>query len=390
MTGRGKGRAVRVVLVCEAAGGGVGKHVLDVAERLPPLGFDVLVVHSHRRADPDFADRLAQHARHRYHVARVDVQRAPGPRDVIGVLQLRRAVREFGGADILHGHSAKGGALARLARWRCARRVFYTPHAFYAQAPSLSAVARRFYGVAERALSLATDRVIATSRDELGLARSLGIPEQKLAVVENGIAVRSSTHLEQDRAAARAALGVAPGERVVGFVGRLVSQKAPTLAVETFRQIRRDQPKTRFVLMGDGPEAPAVSAALAKDGLASDVRWLQGAVGRDLLPAVDVVLVTSHYEGLSYVMLEALDAGCAIVTTPVGGARDCVVDEGNGAIVWSRAPDALAAAVGGWLQVPDRLRAARVISRARAQHFALERMVDRLVTLYRNAIDDGA
>ena len=385
MTRRGTG--VRLVLVCEAAGGGVGKHVLDLAERLPPLGFEVMVVHSARRADPDFADRLSQHARHRYHVAHVDVHRAPGPRDVVGVLQLRRAVRKFGGADILHGHSAKGGALARLARWRCARRVFYTPHAFYAQAPSLSAVARRFYGVAERALSLATDRVIATSQDELGLARALGIPEQKLTVVENGIAIRSTTDLERDRETARAALGVAPGERVVGFVGRLVPQKAPTLAVETFRQIRRDHPTTRFVLMGDGPEAPAVSAALAKDGLASDVRWLQGAVARDLLPAVDVVLVTSHYEGLSYVMLEALDAGCAIVTTAVGGARDCVVDDGNGVIVWSREPDALAVGVGEWIDAPDRLCAARKFSRARAQHFALERMVDRLVTLYQDAID---
>jgi glycosyltransferase involved in cell wall biosynthesis len=387
---RTNAKALRVVLVCEAAGGGVGKHVLDIAERLPPLGFEVLVVHAAHRADPDFADRLAHHAAHGYHVAPVDVHRAPGPHDVVGVLQLRRAVREFGGADILHGHSAKGGALARLARWRCARRVFYTPHAFYAQAPALSGAARRFYGVAERALSLATDQVIATSRDELGLARALGIPERKVTVVENGIEIRSDTDLQHDRATARAALGVAATDRLVGFVGRLVPQKAPTLAVETFRLIRRAHRDTRFVLMGDGPEAPAVSAVLAKDGLASDVRWVRGAVARDLLPAVDVVLVTSHYEGFSYVMLEALDSGCAIVTTLVGGARDCVVDEGNGEIVTLRTPDALASAVGHWADSPVRLCAAHVVSRERVQHFGLERMVDRLVTLYRNAIDDGA
>ena len=384
------GEAPRVVLVCEAAGGGVGKHVLDIAERLPPLGFEVLVAHSARRAEPDFADRLARHTLHGYSVTRVDVNRAPGLADVVGVLQLRRAVREFGGADILHGHSAKGGALARLARWRCARRVFYTPNAFYVQAPALSAAARWFYAAAERALSLATDRVIATSRDELGLARALGIPERKLVLVENGISIRPNADLEHDRATARAALGIASSERVVGFVGRLVPQKAPALAAETFRRIRRERPDTQFVLIGDGPEAPAVSAALAKDGLASDVRWLRGAVARDFFPAVDVVLVTSHYEGFSYVMLEALDSGCAVVTTPVGGARECVVEEGNGAIVTSRTPDALASAVGRWLDSPDRLCAARAISRERARHFALERMVERLVTLYRGAIYDSA
>jgi L-alanine-DL-glutamate epimerase-like enolase superfamily enzyme len=104
MTGRQ--RPLHIVLVCEAAGGGVGKHVLDVAESLPSLGFEVLVVHSTRRAEPQFAERLAHHTWHGYRVARVDVDRAPGPRDLAGVLQLRRAVRDFGGADVLHGPSS--------------------------------------------------------------------------------------------------------------------------------------------------------------------------------------------------------------------------------------------------------------------------------------------
>jgi glycosyltransferase involved in cell wall biosynthesis len=210
-----------------------------------------------------------------------------------------------------------------------------------------------------------------------------------LTVVQNGIDLRPEADLDRDRATARAILGVSASDRVVGFVGRFVPQKAPALAVETFRHIRREHPNVRFVLIGDGPDSPAVSAALAEAGLASDVRWVRGAVARDLLPAIDVVLVTSHYEGFAYVMLEAIDSGCAIVTTPVGGARDCVVEEGNGTIVMSRTPDALGSAVGRWVDSPDRLNAARTLSRARAQHFALEHMIDRLVTLYRGAVDDG-
>jgi glycosyltransferase involved in cell wall biosynthesis len=380
----------RIVLVCEAAGGGVGKHVLDVAERLPSLGFQVLVVQSIRRAEPEFACRLARHAHYGYRIAQVDVPRAPGPRDMLGVLQLRRAVREFGGADILHGHSAKGGALARLARWGCARHVFYTPHAFYAQAPALSGAARRIYGAAEHALSLATDRVIATSRDEMRLARTLGIPARKLTVVENGIDLRSDSELARDRGAARAALGFTAGDRVVGFVGRLVPQKAPALAIETFRRIRDAHPGTQFVLVGDGPEAPAVTTALAQHRLGADVRWIRNAAGRDVLPAVDVLLVTSHYEGFPYVMLEGLDAGCAIVTTAVGGARDCVVDARNGAVLHAPPADALARAVGHFIESPDRLRVARAVSRHRVRDFDIERMIDRLVSLYRGAIRDAA
>jgi glycosyltransferase involved in cell wall biosynthesis len=380
----------RIVLVCEAAGGGVGKHVLDIAERLPERGFDVLLVQSTRRAEPEFTERLSHHAAHGYRLAYVDVDRAPGPRDIAGVTQLRRAVRAFGGADVMHGHSAKGGALARLARWRCARRVFYTPHAFYAQAPTLSPTARRVYGLAEYGLGFATDRVIATSREELELARTLGIPARKLTVIENGIALRGDDELASARAATRASLGVADHELVVGFVGRLVPQKAPLLAVETFRRLQAAHPRTRFVLAGDGPEAAAVSRALTDTAMTPHVRWLPRAIGRDLLPGADILLVTSQYEGFPYVMLEALDAGCAIVTTSVGGARDCVVEGRNGEIVASATGEALAHATSGFLACPDRLRAARTTSRARARQFAIERMVDRLVALYRSDVRDAA
>jgi len=380
----------RVVLVCEAAGGGVGKHVLDVAERLPERGFEVLLVHCTRRAEPEFTERLSHHATFGYRVAHVDVDRAPGPRDVVGVAQLRRAIRQFGGADVLHGHSAKGGALARLARWGCARRVFYTPHAFYAQSPSLSSTARHVYSLAEYGLAFATDRVIATSREEMALARTLGIPQRKLTVVENGIELRDDAGLAAARAASRASLGLSANEIVVAFVGRLVPQKAPLTALDTFRRLRAAHPRVRFVMAGDGPEAAAVARFLQETDFTDDVLWLRRATGSELLPGADVLLVTSHYEGFPYVMLEALDAGCAIVTTPVGGALDCVTDGRNGQIVHSATAETLARAASGFIGSPERLRSARVESRARAREFAIDRMIDRLVTLYRGDARDAA
>jgi glycosyltransferase involved in cell wall biosynthesis len=268
--------------------------------------------------------------------------------------------------------------------------VFYTPHAFYAQAPNLSAVARRMYGWAEHTLAFATDRVIATSREEMQLAMRLGIPEHKLTVVENGIELRSDESLARARSDAREALGIDDDRRVVAFVGRLVPQKAPQLAVETFRRINADFPGTELLLVGDGGEAPQVAGALDATGLTPRVRWMRRSVGRDVLPAVDVLLVTSHYEGFSYVMLEALDAGCAIVSRPVGGARDCIVSGENGAIVEDSSAASLAAAVGEFLRSDARLHAARRCSRDRARRFEIDHMVDRLVTLYRGESRDAA
>jgi glycosyltransferase involved in cell wall biosynthesis len=268
--------------------------------------------------------------------------------------------------------------------------VFYTPHAFYAQAPNLSPVARRVYGWAEHTLAFATDRVIATSREEMQLAITLGIPEHKLTVVENGIDVRSDEALARARRAARMTLGIGDDRRVVAFVGRLVPQKAPQLAVETFRRIMADHPRTELVLVGDGSEAPQVAAAIQSAGLTPHIRWIRQGTGRDILPAVDVLLVSSHYEGFSYVMLEALDAGCAIVSRPVGGARDCIMSPNNGAIVDAGTAESLAAAVGEFLRSDDRLQAAHACSRDQARRFEIDRMVDRLVTLYRGESRDAA
>jgi glycosyltransferase involved in cell wall biosynthesis len=292
--------------------------------------------------------------------------------------------------NVLHGHSAKGGALARLARWRCADRVFYTPHAFYAQAPNLSRVAQRVYGWAERTLALATDQVIATSREEMQLAITLGIPEHKLTVVENGIELRSDEALAHARTAARSALGVEDDRRLVAFVGRLVPQKAPQLAIETFRRIKADHPRTELLLVGDGSEAERVAAEIQTAGLAPHIRWIRRGAGRDVLPAADVLLVTSHYEGFPYVMLEALDAGCAIVARQVGGARDCITSGRNGTIVERGGAESLATAVGEFLRSDERLQIARAYSRDRARRFEIDRMVERLVTLYRGTSREAA
>jgi len=238
-------------------------------------------------------------------------------------------------------------------------------------------------------LALATDCVITVSSDEMQFARTLGIPDSKLAVIENGISLRTDAAVARDRATARAALGLPDDQVVIGFVGRLVAQKSPELAVETFARVRRSHGNAHFVLVGDGPLAPTVTQALAKHGVAGDTTWMRDGVGRDLLPAVDVLLVSSQYEGFSYVMLEGLDAGCAIVTTPVGGARDCVVHGSNGAVV-EATPDELSSAVEHFIESPDTLHRARAVSRARAHHFAIERMIDRLASLYRNAVDNAA
>lgn len=375
----------KIVLVAEASGGGVGRHVLDLAEGLPARGFDVLLVHARRRAGEGFGERVARHEEFGYRVATFDVARAPGVGDIPATVALRRAISDFGRADVLHGHSSKAGALSRIGRWGRARRVVYTPHAWYTQNPELSAAARGAYGFVEYGLATVTDRIISVSRDETEHAVGLlGIAPEKLVLIENGIAPWSDAHVAEVRRDARAALGLSADDFVVGFVGRLAAQKAPDVALRVFRRLLDERPQVRPVLVGDGPEADLVRATLAELGIAERVRWLRAAPGRETMAAFDVFLMTSHYEGFPYVLLEALSTGCAIVSTRVGGAADCVAEGENGHLVDGPDAAALAARVLSLVRDPARLGEMRARSRARATVFSLERMLDKTADLYRS------
>ena len=375
---------MRIVLAAEPTGGGVMRHVLDLAEGLPRRGFRVLLVHARRGIDRTFAERLERRADFGYETASMDVQRAPGGHDFAATVALRRVIHDFGGADVLHGHSSKAGALARLGRWARARRVVYTPHAWYTQNPELGAASRGAYRLIERALAMVTDRIVSVSRDEAEHAVALGIGRRKLVLIENGIESWTPERIARARAETRARLGIAADDVVVGFLGRLAPQKAPDVAARVFRQIIDARPATRVVLAGDGPEAEPVRALIAELGIADRVHLMPQASGPDVIPAFDLFLMTSRYEGFPYVLLEALAAGCAIVTTRVGGVVDCVVDGENGSVVDSLEPDPIARAVSAIVSHPQRLAAMRAQSRERASLFTIDRMLDRTADLYRS------
>ena len=375
---------MRIVLAAEPTGGGVLRHVLDLAEGLPRRGFRVLLVHAKRGIDGAFAERLQRRGEFGYETASLDVQRAPGKHDVGATVALRRVIQDFGGADVLHGHSSKAGALARLGRWSRARRVVYTPHAWYTQNPALGAASRGAYRLIERALAVVTDRIISVSRDEAEHAVELGIGRRKLVLIENGIETWTPEQVARARAATRARLGIAADDVVVGFLGRLAPQKAPDVTVRVFRQLLDERPSTRVVLAGDGPESASVRALMGELGIADRVLTLPAANGPDVIPAFDLFLMTSRYEGFPYVLLEALAAGCAIVTTPVGGVADCVVDGVNGSVVDTLAPDVIARAVLAIVNDSARLAAMRAEARDRAALFSIDRMLDRTADLYRS------
>ncbi len=175
------------------------------------------------------------------------------------------------------------------------------------------------------------ETVIAVSRFVEDYARGAGA---------NSLTVMNGLDSPEYEAEPRALLGLAPGETVVGGIGRLHDQKGWDVFCAAAALVREDYPETVFVVVGDGPDR----VQLERMGAASGVRFLGYRESASaLIRAFDVVVAPSRYEAFGLVAIESMLAGVPIVATSVGGLPEVVADCGR--LVAPERPDLLASAI---------------------------------------------
>jgi len=212
----------------------------------------------------------------------------------------------------------------------------------------------------------------------------IGLPANRVLTLRNAIAPMAPVGAA-DRAALRAALGLAPDDLVVGTLGRLYEpKKGLAVFLDAAERITADVPRARFVLAGDGPSRPALEKRAGAPGLAGKVRF--AGARRDvhrLLAAYDLFVQPSLWEGFGLTVLEAMAMERAVVASAVGGHREIVRDGIDGVLVPPGDPRALAAAVVDLLADPGRRAASGRTARARVlAEFPIERLVDETTALY--------
>lgn len=309
-------KGLRALLCNEPSSGGCGRHVLDLASGLKAAGHSVTLVYSSGRSDPGFgaaARRCCDAA------IELPMRREVGPGDVAAARGLSRLMRNLGPFDVVHGHSSKAGALLRLIPGRAAR--VYTPHAFRTMDPTAGWASRAVFGAVEAGLAkLRSDAVIAVSQAEYEHALVLGVPQRKLHLVPNGVtSVPAASAAETRRR-----FGVPDDHLMIGFVGRLTSQKAPERFVDLFARLAAENGELTGLMFGDGALRDAIRSRIQARGLGERLRLICGQDARPYIAAFDVLVMTSRYEGFPYVLLEAAVAGVPTVTTDVGGAKEAV------------------------------------------------------------------
>lgn len=331
---------MRVLHVLEAIEGGVARYLVNVVRHVDA---EHIVVVPHERVGgmtdtASIIDMGLAGAR----VEFLDMRRFPGsPRTLAAVPKVHRLIRRER-PDIVHGHSAVGGAVARLATIGTDAARVYTPNGLH---PA------RFAHVLERGLGRLTHCFIAASPSEAELARRLRlVSSDRIVVIPNGIDLGEPGPPVIDL---REQLGAESTTLLVGSVARLAPQKAPEVFVRACSRVAASLPDARFVLVGDGRLLELVSAELAATDLGDRFLLLRDCTDAEtLMSQFDVFALSSRYEGAPYTVMEAMRAGTPVVVTDVVGNRDAVENGCSGLIVPPEDPDALAEAVASLLVDP--------------------------------------
>ncbi|GEO84626.1 glycosyl transferase [Ciceribacter naphthalenivorans] len=372
---------MRILEVLEPSGGGSGRHFIDLCQGLKARGHSVVAVYSPVRAEERFVRELA--ALNLGNVIALPMLRAVGPKDLGAWITLSRVIHDQGPFDIIHGHSSKAGALTRLRLPGPHVPRIYTPHAFRTMDPNLSSKGRILFGAIEGFLGrFLTDRLICVSQNEYDHALSLGIPARKLEVVVNGVPAMPTGQ----RSAIRDRFGLPQDALVFGFIGRLSAQKAPERLISAFATIAREMPQAHLLIIGSGELETDVRQQIGAAGIADRVVIDADLPGAEALQAFDALVMTSRYEAMSYVMLEAATAGLPLILTDVGGTSNVLDHEVNGIVVPNADDTApLAAAMRRLGDGPTRARFADA-ARQRSGRYSVDTMVEQTLDIYRRSI----
>ena len=294
--------------------------------------------------------------------------------------------------DVVHTHSAKAGAIGRIAAHRCGVPVIAHSYHGFPFHEFQSHARQSAYVAIERRLARITDVVLCIGSGVATEALRRGLTDgPKLRTIAPVVESRVVPATPESRRTARRTLGLPPEAAVVGTVGRLDYQKAPEHFLQALATLRGVRPEAHGVWIGSGPLLDSVRSQIRDLGLEGHM-VLAGERRdvADLLPAFDVFSMSSRYEGLPCAVVEAMRCGVPVVVTAVNSVPDLVVPGETGLLVPPGRPRELASAIASVLEDPE--RAAAMVARGRvraADAFDEQRLGQALDEEYTRALRSG-
>lgn len=371
---------LRILHVFRAPVGGLFRYVLDTARGQAERGHDVGIVCDSTTGGVRAASVLAEiEPSLRLGVHRLPIGRIPGFGDLRSVRFMRK-LRERLEPDIIHGHGAKGGLLARLpaffdSAWPA---TVYTTHGgsfhFLSNAPQDC-----LYRGVEALLAARTNLFLMESQYIAGrVTENIGERRQPIRVIRHGVTDPEFEPVE---------LGPDPFD--VLYLGEMRWLKGVDVLIEALAMLRREGIKLTALLVGAGPQEAEYHALVEKHGLTRDITFEPPQPIRTALARARVIAAPSRGESLSYVSLESTSAAMPMIATRVGGIPEVFGPHADRLIPPDN-PAALAEALRtafAKTEAERRAEAAEIRAYVRST-FNYEGMIDGGLAAYRIALED--
>jgi glycosyltransferase involved in cell wall biosynthesis len=367
--------SLKILHILRAPLGGLFRHVIDLvqgqAQRGHQVGLFIDSTTGGARAETILAELAPCLA---LGFERAAIPRQLNPRDLYALHRVSRRIAALK-PDVLHGHGAKGAALARLVpNFGHAIRA-YTPHGgSLVYCPGT--ISGGFYRSVERVLNGRTDLFLFESSYIADLFRAkIGTPRAMVRVVRNGVG-----KAEFDPVAAR------PDATDVVCVGELRPVKAIDVLIESLAILRNSGRRVTATIVGEGPDDAKLKTQAQRLGLTEEIRFVGFRPAREAFAMGRMLVIPSRAESLPYVVLEAAAAGMPIIATEVGGVPEIFGPQAGHLIP----PDDIAALVEATrAALTDPGEARRVAEQVRARvraEFSLSTMVEGGLAAYREAL----
>lgn len=334
---RAKKSKVDVLFVTtDLAVGGAENQVQDLALRLSARGWRIALVSM-------MPTEMSTERLHSAGVRVEDLALARGSADVRGIVRLRQVVRRLR-PQLVHSHMIHANLLARITRTVAPIPVLVcTSHNVNEGGQLRTWAIRLTDGLANR-----TTHVSRVGLDQY--LRRHAVAPRKASWIPNGVDLRRFERHDESRSLTRATLGVSDTSFLWLTVGSLTRQKAQHRLVHAFAEI---QEEAILAIVGEGPLRTELEELARETHQDDRIRFLGlRADVEALMSAADAFVLSSSWEGLPLVLIEAASSHLPIVSTNVGGCGEIVEDGINGTLVASLSSAALSSAMQHIMALP--------------------------------------
>jgi glycosyltransferase involved in cell wall biosynthesis len=309
----------------------------------------------------------------------VEIVPCQGRWDWNAVTEIRKLLVKHS-VDVLHTHGYKADLYGYLSNWANHVGLLATSHNWSSKTLSM-----RAYAALDRLVLRRFDRVIVVSDVVGNTLRRWGVEPDKVSEICNGVDIE---RFERAKPTLRNEIA-AEGYSLVGFVGRLIPDKGGALLLHAAHRVLAVRPKTKFVLVGEGPSRKEWEGLATQLGIGGHVVF---ATARDDMPGVyasfDMVVLPSLLEAMPMCLLEAMAANKPVIATRVGAVPKLIIPEETGLLVEAGDVNGLAVAILRLLRDPELGgRLGKSGHAHAAQHFSAVTMAKNYIGQYEQVLE---